>query len=278
LIQNNYVTDIVNSNNRNTGIETWSSVGTIVEYNTIIMSNAGAGGFYAKNRGNSQITLRYNYVDLSAGSSEPCGLAWDLSGNSSATTTCHHNIVLALDHSLANLGTGLDPSTVAERQVVYNNTLVGTSWATVGMDLYGTAACMQMYNMIITRSGTVGGRGDVDVNVSMLSLIDYNLYHSPPSLGLTTDGSTGYPSNLYSTLSAWGAALPAGCTGKDAHSGLGAPTFVGGSPAFPAQKYKLSNGSLGQGTGSTDGTTGGAACDMGAWGGASPPSRIGTDF
>ncbi|MGA7539823.1 MAG: hypothetical protein WBW93_13770, partial [Steroidobacteraceae bacterium] len=40
-----------------------------------------------------------------------------------------------------------------------------------------------------------------------------------------------------------------------------------GSPTYPAEAYQLAAGSLGVGAGSANGTTGGSAVDMGAWGG-----------
>jgi hypothetical protein len=144
--------------------------------------------------------------------------------------------------------------------------MVGDPASSIGMfNRYGAAATITFYNNIISRS-TVGGRGDVDISASAAALWDYNCYPASPQLGLSTDNTTDYPGTLYTTLSAWAAALPSGCTGKDSHSALGSPGFAGGAGSKPAN-YKLAVGSICRGAGSSTGIVGGSAVDMGAWGG-----------
>jgi hypothetical protein len=281
LVQNNYITDIVNTYGRNSGVECWFSNNHVLEYNTIVMSNSGAGAIYIKNASQHDATIRYNYCDLSAapsyGGSGAC--AWDLSGTSSSTSVFHHNIVLANFCMGTNIA-GVNTVSIAENQRFYNNTFVGTN-NFGGLQTFGSGAYLTHYNNIYSDS-TAGGRGAVDTNTTAPTLTDYNLYPPTVSLGLTSSGSTDYPT-LYSSTAAWAAALPSACTGKDAHSVIGAPTFVGGTPALPAHKYQLASGSLGKGTGRSNGQTSGTALDMGAWGGTDattgqPIAQIGCNF
>lgn len=279
LVQNNYVTGIVNSNNRNSGIETWSTVNSVIEYNTVVMSNAGASPIYIKNAGQRDMTVRYNYVDTTGASSlgGSGAVAWDLGGTAADTSSLHNNIFVTAQPFQVGIMTGGPNST--ENQQIYNNTFVGTpNWSTGGVRPWGAAGVLTHYNNIYQRgAGGGGGRGDLDVNASELTLSDYNLFPASPSLGVTPDGSTAYPT-LYSALATWGAALPPGCVGKDAHSMLGAPSFAGGSPVLPAYKYQLASGSAGMGAGRSNGQSSGSMCDMGAWGGATPPTQIGCSF
>ena len=276
LIQNNFVTDVVNSTNRNTGIETWSCQSTVIEYNTVVMSNANAGAIFIKNAGQKNIAIRYNYCDLSgSANNSQSAIAWDLGGSSSDMSSLHHNIIIGTQPLTVGIVTG-GPDSV-EKQQIYNNTFVGNpGFNPGGVRPWGAAGVLTHYNNIYSRA-SVGGRGDLDVNASSPTLTDYNLFSSTPQLGITPNGSTNYPAT-YSSLSSWAAALPSGCAGKDAHSVVGAPAFVGGSPTYPAQKYQLGSGSLAKGSGSTNGQASGSSCDMGAWGGASPPARVGCSF
>jgi len=127
--------------------------------------------------------------------------------------------------------------------------------------------------------GNLNGWGNYRTNPQALSLSDYNLN---PSSGvawvLSQNASPGTAINTFSSYATFSAALAAngGISGAEAHSITGVPTFVG--TGIYASQYKLTSGSAGHNAGSTTCTTGGAACDMGAWGGASPPTQIGCDF
>jgi Right handed beta helix region len=274
LVQNCYVTDIHSTSNRETGIETWNSVNTIIEYTTIILTAPEAGAFYAKNINNSCVTVRNCYFDLSGASGGQYCLGWDLTPLGAATSKAYNNILVGGAALLQTVGTGMDPASSAEKVFIYNNTLVGTGPNYGGIQCFGTAGTMHAYNNVFAAS-VAGGRGVVDFNASAPALMDYNLYQLV-LLGLTSNGTTNYPA-ISNTLSAWQASLPGGCVGRDAHAISGAPTFAGGG-TLPAQAYKLASGSRGKGSGSSDGTVSGSACDMGAWGGASPPTQVGCNF
>jgi len=269
LVYNNYITDIVNTTNRNSGIETWSSVGTQILNNSVVMSAAGSSGIYVKNAGQQNITVAYNYVDCSAapslGGSGAC--AWDLDGNTSNNSVFHHNIVLA-NAGFQDGIAGVSAPSISEQRQVYNNTFVGNSSQTffTGFMQFSSGPTTRAYNNIYTSPSAAGGRGNVDLSATCAILTDYNLYPSPVSLGLTPAGSTAYPT-LYTSVAAWAAALPSACIGKEAHTLVATPSFQGAVTGnLPAAAYMLTSGSPGSGSGSTNGQTSGSACDMGAWG------------
>lgn len=274
LCQNNYITNIVNTSNRNSGIEFWSSTSCIIEYNTVVMNNGGAGAIYVKDKNQNHI-IRYNYCDTSAapslGGSGTIGR--DSTGTNANSLEAFYNNIVFGDNPFEGDVAGA-PLNYTANQTFYNNTLVANgNWSNHGMWIEGASpGQVRLYNNIFSR-GTVGTRGDVGpTSANQIVLIDYNLYPSSFHNAIGTNGFT--------TLASWQAIMPAG---SEAHSVLGAPTFLGGSPALASQKYKLQAGSLGKGTGSSDGTTGGTACDMGAWGGIDrntglPPAQIGCNF
>jgi hypothetical protein len=274
LVHNCLVTDIHSTSNRETGIETWNSVNTVVEYTTIILTAPQAGAFYAKNINNSCVTVRNCYFDLSGAPSGQYCLGWDLTPLGAATSKAYNNIFVGGAALVQTVGTGMNPASSAEKVFIYNNTLVGTGPNYGGIQHFGTAGTVHAYNNIFA-SSVVGGRGVVDYSASAPALTDYNLYQLV-SLGLSSNGGTNYPA-LSSTLSAWQAALPGTCVGKDTHAIAAAPSFAGGG-TLPAEAYKLVSGSRGKGAGSSDGTTSGSGCDMGAWGGGSPPTQVGCNF
>jgi hypothetical protein len=184
LIHNNYVTSIVNSSSRNSGIELWGCIHTIVEYNTVVMSNAGASPIYIKNSNNYSITIRYNYVDTSQAPSlgGSGAVAWDLNGSSANTSYCYNNIIISTYPFGCNIM--LNNQNTSDGQVFYNNTFIGTpDFQTVGVEAFGAANTLTFYNNIL--AGSVGGgRGEVDFNANSPVLVDYNprrqRWGSPP--------------------------------------------------------------------------------------------------
>jgi hypothetical protein len=275
LIQNNFITDIQDVQNRTTGIEVWTSVNCVVELNSVVSAGNLCNGCYFKNTAQYNNTFRFNFIDVSAAGTNgsSTGIAFDLSGTASNALTVNNNIVVGDDPVSSGIMAISGFPNWPEKQNWFNNTFVGTPANSVNCwSRFSSAAAISFYNNVISRT-TTGGRGDVNANASSFGLIDYNCYPAAPRLGLTADGQSGYPTTLYSTLSAWATALPAAAVGKDAHSKAGSPMFVGG--VGPAA-YRLQSGSPCAGTGSSTGTVTGAATDMGAWGNGA--SRIGADF
>jgi hypothetical protein len=282
IISNNYVTNIVNNTNRNTAIETWGCVNTVIQYNTIIMSNAGAAGIYVKNQtpqGQHSVAIQYNYVDLSAARSLGGSgiVSWDLVGSSSNTSYLRNNILLGVQPMQQGIA-GVTGQAYAENKVISNNTLVSiangsaTQMNPGGIHVVGSGACVRHYNNIYIAPSVGAGYGYFCCNADNPALIDYNLYPTALELGLSAAGGAvnTWPRSFVTSLSAWATLINSGapnCIGKDAHARLGNATLVGGTQALPAQAYQLSSGSAGKGAGSSNGQTSGTATDMGAWGG-----------
>ena len=290
LVNNCKYTDYSNSNGRSCALVIfWNSTQPTLLNSTVqaAAGNTNCGCAYVKNQSQKDAFIAYNYFDVSAATSiAPDQMfAWDLGGAAGDTSTFHHNILV-----IGNAGTGMyyanapgvgpQPYSVLENKLIYNNTFVGGSLNTNSVVQFGMPATLTFYNNIIAHpAGSAGFRGDVDFSASSPALTDFNCFPPSPVLGLSADGGTAYPTApVPNTIAKWQAVLPAGCVGKDANSVLGSPVFVGGTPAFPAQFYQLQAGSPGKGTGSVSGLFGGAPCDMGAWGGASPPAQIGCNF
>ncbi len=138
-------------------------------------------------------------------------------------------------------------------------------------------------NVYHLSSGSLGYQGILGLVANSILQSDYNLYGVVAANGkyltLAPTSNIGTPSSSY-TLSQAQSAL-----GFDTHSVALEPTFV--KPTLSATSlnpagYALVAGTAGSATSSSPGRVGGvssgAACDMGAWGGASPPTRIGCNF
>jgi len=291
IIENNKITNIVNSSNRNTAIELWGCRNCILQYNTIVMANAGSAAIYIKNQtpqtqfGN---TIRYNYADLSAATSlGGAGVyGWDITGTSANTSVFHHNIALGIQSFREGLA-GVSNQSQVENQQFYNNTFVTPTQFNPGsLVTVGSGPVLTYYNNIHA-SPNSGFQGVFLTNSDNPVLIDYNLYQAINN-GLNAPGS-GCAASMASpktTLATWQAAIAAAapsCIGKEAHALTGTPTFVGGTPALPAQAWQLTSGSIGHLAGSSTGQVGGTAIDMGAWGGTDvntgqPIAQIGSSF
>jgi hypothetical protein len=282
LVQNNYITNITDNSSRATCIETWNTDNTVIQFNTNIGSASQPGGIFIKNQGNYQNTVRYNYVDLTAAGSASNGVGGlnaDLWGTSSNTTSWYGNVVIADMPVWSNvIGVAAFPNTV-ENELFYNNTFVGIPGAGDAIACRcGAAATITFYNNICYSTSVTYGQWVT--NISALALSDYNLFNIL-KLGLMPDGHYQIESGAtisYTSFATWAAALASAVVGKDADSISTAPTFVGGTPTYPAQYYQLTSLSAGKNSGSTNGQTSGSSCDMGAWGGASPPTQIGCNF
>lgn len=276
VIQNNYVTDIQDSTSRGTGIEIWTSTNCIIQFNSIVSTSPQhTGGIFQKNVGNRGNTYQYNFIDMTlTGRGGSGGLALDDDGDGTVTDTISNNIIIGdLPVYDALIVTGKYPSSL-NNQIWRNNTLVGipgnsvTAWVR-----FGAPGTISFFNNIIATSGA-GGRGQIDTSASALALVDFNCYSSPLKLGLSANGSTNYPDTLYSSMASWAAALPSGTVGKDAHSLVADPVFVGTGTG--ADFYKLQSSSPCVGRGTADGKAGSSVTDMGAWGNGA--TQIGCDF
>lgn len=301
IVQNNLAdASVDDTTSRTSCIEQWGSVNSIIQYNTLTPASAAAtAGIFIKNENNNNNTIRYNYIDLTpAGTNASGGICIDDDAPNSLVTTSvdyvYNNIVISdLPVFWSAINVDSWPNYTHQEQW-YNNTLVGDPGTSNGLFWCRFAAPgnITFYNNILYATSDTGGfRGMLNSNdgssagTGSFSLIDYNLY-SPLNNGMSAyaaNGNIPAAPTLVTSLSSWQAQLPTGATGRDAHSTTTAPTFVGGSPTYPAQYYELSSGSAGKGAGSSNGQTSGTAIDMGAWGGTDvntglPIAQIGCNF
>jgi hypothetical protein len=263
------------------GIFSYYCRSNIYEYNTIYDCN---NGIFDKFYPNGNHTWRYNYIE-SAGL-YPQNAVHGASGGkmSGDTLTVHNNIMLCPN------GNGWDGSlsnTLSSQNLVYyNNTMVFGSGTTA---IYYPAAGASIakvtnYNNVYhINSGSPGYQGILGMIVSSIQQSDYNLYGAIAASGkyltMAPTSAIGTPSGSY-TLSQGQGGL-----GLDTHSVAVDPTFV--KPTLSATSlnpagWALVAGTAGSASGSSPGRVGGvssgAACDMGAWGGASAPTQIGCNF
>ncbi len=128
-------------------------------------------------------------------------------------------------------------------------------------------------------SGTTAAPTSINVSLDDYEMADVTSTEDYAFLNTITTGPTDSPisgGGLY-TLASWQA------QGFGAHITLSNPSYQGATLdyAHPAD-FKLVAGSAGSSTGtspgSTTGTTSGSACDKGAWGGATPPTQIGSSI
>jgi hypothetical protein len=253
----------------------------IAEYNTIYrIGNNNGSALYAKNDSGS-IIFRYNYLYDVGGIVFGMGLV-DTTEFSGSLYRVHNNVVRAQGFARSS-GTEAE-LVLAQTFEVYNNTFVQTANDGSGNTYWmfgnnnslsssGAGNTVKWYNNILRSTGfTVSGGiliqsccgNAVQVFGGNEDIVDYNLYTAPTFTvpeGNTTSLATwrGYFSN-----------------GTDQNTISTAPTFVNASGTAAAD-FDLQAGSAGENAGSIDGA-GGGATDMGAWGGASAPSRIGTDW
>jgi hypothetical protein len=296
-ISNNWFHDTVGhtagSGDHLDGIIIWgfgaSNVGTVIEYNTVVR----AGNIYGKEGGVSGTIIQNNYLDCSNLSVQGYGYM-DFTGNGqdvsglTATTIIRNNILVMYGTATAIGGSTLAPTTESWMTPVrcYNNTVVSTTatpagliWGTVNSESAGIGQ-LQYYNNIYSgpASGSWNGYGALLTCPNAPKVWDYNLM--PANLNrmlYSNGGGIGSAIGTYTTSSAFSSALAAngGINGAETHSITGAPTFVGGAGTYAAM-YQLAAGSLGKGSGSTNGTSSGSATDMGAWGNGA--TQIGCNF
>jgi hypothetical protein len=258
------------------GIFSYYCYSNIYEYNTVYDCN---NAIFDKYYPNGNHTWRYNYLESNGLYPQNCvhgGSGGRLTGDA---LTVHNNVMLCpnangWDASLSN-------SQSSQSLVFYNNTLIFGSGSTgIFYPAGGTAAAIvtNYNNVYHLNGGSLGYGGILQLVANTLKLSDYNLYGASGNY-LTTAPNAGAPTSYY-TLSQGQSTL-----GLDQHSVSANPTFV--SPTFSATSlnpagWALAPGSAGSASGPSGGrvggVVGGAACDMGAWGGAPAPSQIGCSF
>lgn len=286
LVQNNYFHDndgiTAHSTDHFNSIIGWQyTYGTIIENNTFVH----AGSIYGKEQGLQGTIIRYNYIDSSYFTdSNGSVLSWDgaTSGGSFAgltdTTKFHNNIVITggpfgiegRSTWSTRYGYGLPIE-------VYNNTVVvsgGSPWGGILVNAQ-VANVASIYNNIVSITASGAGYGAMAIKANGPAILDYNLY--PSSMKWQLLDSSGYQLSSYTSLASFQSAV----TGAGGNAGLDAHSIQSGSFGFVATGsgpayYQLSGSSPALNAGKSDGTSGGSAVDMGAWGNGA--TAIGCDF
>ena len=291
-ITNNYFHDNIPQNTLGqegiTAVQAWQCWGLQITYNTVVKS----GGFNGKIDNIQGNTIAYNYLDNSAFSASGGvrGLD-DWTGNPTAgltqTSSFHHNIFIVGGWGLECQGTSANAPWTTPANV-YNNTIVLNSGGPYPAIMMGgsstNAGQMNFYNNLVSGSADGSGYSTFRTSPKAIGIFDYNGHMTSANFALFTDGTnTEGTGTQYSSDSAFAAGVVAGggVSGCQAHAvSNSSPQFTG--TGHLAQQYQLQASSPFHNAGSTDGTTGGAACDMGAWGYDpalnGPPSRIGADW
>lgn len=262
------------------GIYSYYCHSNIYEYNTIYDCN---NGIFDKYFPNGNHTWRYNYIEsagLSPQNAVHGGSGGQLSGD---TQTIHNNIMLC--PSANGWDGSLGASISTQSLLFYNNTMVfGSGNSGIFYPAAAPNAYITNYNNVYhLSSGSLGYGGILQLVANSIKHSNYNLYGaiavSGSFLTLAPTSNIGMPSNSY-TLSQGQSAL-----GLDMNSKAVDPTFV--NPTLSAKSlnpagWALAGGTAGSASGSdpgrVGGVSGGAVCDMGAWGGASAPTQIGCNF
>jgi hypothetical protein len=265
------------------GIYSYYCHSNIYEYNTIYDCN---NAIFDKASPNGNHTWRYNYLESNGLTPQNC-VHGGSGGQLSDKLTIHNNIMLAPQSGLWDGSGGAVGVNVAYQSLLlYNNTCLfaaGDSgvYFPAGGSTVSPPANVTQYNNVFSYTST-GFQGAWCYPSPSLVASDYNLVGtyaaSSTALGMSTQGNLGTPT-LY-TLASWRTVF-----GLDAHSAALNPSFL--SPTYTASSlnplgWALQSGTAGSASssspGSVGGVTGGALCDMGAWGGASPPTQIGCNF
>ena len=269
-------------------------------------------GAYFKSLGQGNLTFQYNFVqtDTSAATIGANTVAVNQGQGQvipGLALTVRNNIFVA--HSLSNNTTSDGQGTYAGSMNWYNNTWY---WPfNSGRDLYG-AICMSnatgsgpagvtppaqgtfynnLYNAQLGGSqinsssymaGMAAGTSAAPTSVN-IALSNYNGYDGSTTALQFVLGK--YETTINFGLGTYDLSTWQSATGLDLNSIFGTPTFssVNLGYQYPTSNFQLATGSVGKGAGRIGGTSGGAATDMGAWGGIDvntglAPAQIGCNF
>jgi hypothetical protein len=272
---------VADSEDHTNAVIAWQSSGSVIQYNTVV----NAGNIYGKEISNQGNTIEYNYIDVSMYETEDGAISDWTGANTSGltqTTIVRNNVVLMATGVAIGWPTLSNAYGFSTPVLVYNNTIVSKGSGPVAAWLTDSdSGAVQYYNNIYTggSGGSFNGWGNFYLNPSAAGIWDYNMV---PTSGVSWAlySNSNFISSIasYTSLSAFASGLAAngGMSNAEAHSIAGTPTFT--NTGTNAQLYRLASGSSGKGAGRTNGTPTGSACDMGAWGGASPPTQIGSNF
>jgi hypothetical protein len=196
------------------------------------------------------------------------------------TTNIRHNIILSSGWGIRGATLSYDFGWTTPVNI-YNNTIVlkptappySAAWVTSQ-----SSRNVKFYNNIYAGAADGSGYKAFHLNSAGPAIWDYNLYiGSGMNWALSNNSLLSAVLGAFTTQSTVAAAVAAagGISGLDAHSiATNSPGFTGAG--LLAQAYQLVSSSPARNSGRSDGTSGGAMCDMGAWGNGA--TQIGCSF
>jgi hypothetical protein len=276
ILRNNYCHDNIghtlNSADHWANFQLWAGQNPTVEYNTLI-----AGAVYGKASNCTGHLIRYNYIDVSSLTAAACSALQDCAGTDSTTTGTsifEHNVLIGSQNDMRET-TG---SSYFHHAAIFrfNTIVIKTASASGGLLLRAGAGLLDHYGNIYYEESTSGDRGFVWINDEADNVFDYNHYYnvSGDKVWKQFLAPADNNRNSYTTLATFITGMGGGIDANSADSGD--PLFVGSGAG--ALFYQLQGGSPCKDSGKSNGLSGGTTCDKGAWGGATPPTRIGCDF
>lgn len=276
ILRNNYCHDNIghtlNSADHWASFQLWAGRDPTVEYNTLI-----GGAVYGKASNTTGHLIRYNYIDVSALTAAACSAIQDCAGTDSTTTgtsVFEHNVLIAsMNDMRETTGSSYFHHAVLFR---FNTIITKTASASGGVLIRAGSGLLDYYCNIHYDEPSSGDRGFMWCNDEADNVFDYQHYYnvggSPVWKQFLAPNDNNR--NTYTTKATWITGMGGGIDGNSVDSGD--PLFTGiGARALA---YQLQGGSPCKNTGKSNGLSGGTTCDKGAWGGASPPTRIGCDF
>lgn len=251
------------------GIFTEDTIGNLYEYNTIYNCNCG---IYDKNQNDGGHTYRYNYIEVNG--LNPFNCLMDCAGGPAGTTSKVYNNVFVIApgantersfwQGICTNGPGANPTQAMQ---FYNNTCFVLNGGGVEMGVTyqssGAGSVTHYNNIYVAAAPGFYDTVNFNTSSSAIAISDYNAY-----IGGCGDhmgrGTNGAPSSNY-TLANWQSSFSLDTHSFNQASASGVFQSPGG--AQNPGGYQLASGSPCKSTGRSGGTAGGAAVDMGAWGG-----------
>lgn len=263
-------------------------IGPLYDYSDVLVENCtlyNSGHAIGPKHAFGKLTVRYNLIHSMQG----YAIRSMTEEDSSATPgggSIHHNIIF----DIGNLSGSDDPQAdmLPRDTDFYNNTVVFTSaigGAGAGLAHYngpsntaGVTSANRYWNNIFFLPAAVSVPNDgfmlffAGTNnraQDRMSVCNWNCYGQSAGKFKMKDSPTGSGYTTYTTA-------PWSGGNFDADSVLDDPLFVDAAGDTPAD-FALQGGSPCIGAGKSNGTSGGSAVDIGAWGN-SPPASFGCDF
>ncbi len=276
--------ETLNSGDHHSAILAWKCKDCIIDGNTSVNS----GSFFGKAEGHSGNILRNNYLNTShitaqgAAIQDWCGYNTG-TGN---TTKIYNNVLIAM--SPADIRSQYVQGTEFTQHAVefYNNTCIIFGTNSFGLHVRTAAGLLKSYNNIFVSTAT-GDHAFFAMNVQAndgAGLVDYNVYHRASGTSqwatYANPGAAFQTRSYYNTLAA--VRTPMGVNGLtglalDLNAATADPVFA--MTGSQGDLYKLQAGSpykvAGSNPGRVGGVAAGAACERGAWGGASVVLYVG---